>query len=81
VRVVLADVVVEVFQPRTVEFADLLKAFLEFKQLELRQVLVEILGNGATSGLEDGVPIGAIVVARQRDFIHDEGILHPYYNY
>lgn len=75
-RIVLADVVVEILQTRTVELADLLEAFLEFEQLELGQVLVEVFGDGAASGLEDRVPVGAVVVTRQWDLVHYEGVLH-----
>lgn len=80
-RFVLANVVIEVLQPWAIELSDLFEAFLEFKQFEFWEILVEILGNGAACRPEDGVPASAIVVTRKRDLIHDEGILHRDYNY
>jgi hypothetical protein len=76
VGIVLADVVVEVLETRAVELADLLEALLELEQLELGQVLVEVLGDGAAGRLEHRVPVCPVVVTRERDLVHYQGVLH-----
>ena len=72
----LPDVVVKILKSRAIEFSDLLKAFFELNKLQFWQVLMQVLGNGFPGGLEDCVPVVPVEVARQRDFVHDEGVLH-----
>jgi hypothetical protein len=73
---VFADVVVEVLESGTVEFADLFEALLELYEFELGQVVVEVFGYGFAGGFEDGVPVLSIEVAGEGEFVHDEGVLH-----
>lgn len=72
----LADVVIKILKPRAIELTNLLKAFFQLNQLELWEVLMQVLGYGLPGGFEDGVPVVSIEVARKRDFVHDEGVLH-----
>lgn len=74
--IMLANIVVEVLQAGTVELSYLFEALLELEQLELRQVLVQVFGDGTTSRLEDRVPVSAVEVTRKEDFVHYEGVLH-----
>ena len=72
----LADVVIKILKSWTIEFSNLLKAFFELNQLQFGKILMEILGDGFPGWFEDGVPVVSVEVARQRDFVHNERILH-----
>lgn len=72
----LADVVVKILKSWAIEFSNLFKAFFELNQLQFGQILVEVFGNGFSGGFEDSVPVVSVEVARQRDFVHDERVLH-----
>jgi hypothetical protein len=74
--IVLADIIIEVLQSWAIELSDLFKALLEFEEFQFGKVLVQIFGNGLSGGFEDGVPVVAVEVAREWNFIHDESVLH-----
>lgn len=73
---VFSYVIVEVFQSRAVKLADLLELLLYFQKFQLRKILMEIFWDGFAGGLEDGVPVVAVIVAREWKFVHYEGVLH-----
>ena len=82
--IVLANVVVKIFETRTIKFPNLFKSLLQLYKFELRQIFMQILWYRFPCRLKHCVPVFPIIVARQRKFVHDKIILHVFcniYNY
>ena len=75
-RLFVLDHLIEVFQLRAVKLADLLEFLLYVDMLELRKILMQVLGDTLAGRPYNSIPLVAIKIFGERQFVHDEIILH-----
>ena len=66
----------EVVEFGAIELADFFELFLDVDVFEFGKVFVEVLGDGFAGGFDNGVPLFAVEIFGEGQFVHDEVILH-----